>query len=110
LIIIIITPTPTTRHALACRKYAQVGTRAEGNVRPADPAAEPEVTATPISQQLHTIRWGATQRVLAELVSTHADQYHINHSNHSINAIGPTISKTPILSRSWHDWLSLFTA
>lgn len=23
----------------------------------------------PLSQQLHTIRWGATQRVLAELVS-----------------------------------------
>jgi hypothetical protein len=65
-------PIYTTYHALACRKYAQVGTRAEGNVRPADPAAQPEVTATPMSQQLHTICWGATQRVLAELVSMHA--------------------------------------
>ncbi|WIA28788.1 hypothetical protein OEZ86_011320 [Tetradesmus obliquus] len=64
-------------HALECldprivenvKKYAQVGTRAEGHVRPADPAGEPEVNAMPLSQQLHTIRWGATQRVLAELV------------------------------------------
>jgi hypothetical protein len=46
-----------------------VGTRAEGHVRPSDPAVEPEVTATPLSQQLHTIRWAATQTVLAELVS-----------------------------------------
>jgi hypothetical protein len=57
------------------------------------------VTATPLSQQLHTIRWGATQRVLAELVSTHAFYSSATSQHHfqvaAVPIAAPVLYSTP---------------